>query len=103
MKEVIYRQYAIEEGYPITATVMAARAVIDSGGDVRLVVGGGEGYTFTVRHALDKYEEYSVLERVRQLNFRLIVLDGEKESILKEIEAEREYLSKAQKLATPNP
>ena len=102
MKEVIYRQYAIEEGYPITATVMAAREVIDSGGDVRLVVGGGEGHTFTVRHALDKYEEYSVLERIRQLEYRLGGLKQERETILKEIETENEYLLKAQKLAAPN-
>lgn len=81
---------------------MAARAAIDSGGDVKLVYREMIS-TFTLRHALDKYEEYSVLERIRQLNSRLIELDMEKGSILKEIEAEREYLSKAQKLAAPNP
>ena len=102
MKEVIFPQgHAIEEESTITATVMAARVAIDSGGDVRFVYRGNDS-TFSLRHALDKYDEYSVLQRIRELNARLIELDEERGSILKEIEAEREYLSKAQKLTSPN-
>ena len=81
---------------------MAARAAIDSGGDVRLVCRGNDS-TYTLRHALDKYDEYSVGVRIAELKAKLIELDEERETALKEIEAEREYLSKAQKLATPNP
>ena len=104
LKRLVFTEFEIEKGSPITATVMAARAAIDLRDDVRLLVvhGMGDESTFTVQHALDKYEEHSVHNRIRELNTRLIELDGERRSTLKEIEAEREYLSKAQKLAAPN-
>jgi hypothetical protein len=101
MKEVIFpRGHAIEEAPTITAMVMAARAAIDSEGDVRFVYKGNES-TYTLRHALGNYNEYAVEQRIRELRARLIELNGERDSILKEIEAEGQYLSKAQKLVSP--
>lgn len=103
MKEVIFPQgHWIEEEHTIKATVMAARAAIDSGGDVKLIYRGHDS-TFTLRHALDKYDENSTSQRIRELQAKLFDLDSQKEFALKEIEAEREYLSKARKLAAPSP
>ncbi len=100
MKEVIFgRGHAIEEEHTITATVLAARAAIDSGNDVKLIYRGNES-AFTLRHALDKYDGYSVSQRISELRARLIELYDERDSILKEIDAETEYLSKAQKLVS---
>ena len=102
-KEVFCPQgHAIEEAPTITAMVMASRAAIDSEGDVRFVYKGRES-TYTLRHALDKYDEYAVAQRIRELRARLVEIGEERGSILKEIEAENEYLSKSLKLAAPNP
>lgn len=103
MKEVIFpRGHAIEEEHTITATVIAARAAIDERGDVTLIYRGGDGSTFTLRHALDKYTEYTVSQRIRELEARLYELGEEKSSILREIETEKEYLLKARKATSPN-